>query len=531
MTNAVSVEDEDELISKLKTVSRSYRLQSMGLKIDGVPFNLAAYPWLIEILDIDHPHVVIRKGAQLGFTVAMVLKSIDQLMHRYSRGLLYLMPTRDDVSDFSKSRFDRMMKDNKEIASEIRDVDAAGIKRIREGFMYFRGSKSRSQLKSIPVDAVVFDERDEMEAAQVELARTRMDGSTFAEETELSTPTLPDFGIDATYKASDQRMYHWKCKRCSAWTCMELEWPECLKQQTDGQVVRICVRCKNKMSLGKGEWVASFPQRNIAGFYISQLCSPTVPTRKIFDEYNDPMHDNREFFNSRLGLGYADIEDVLDEPTLEAVMGQDPKRFSAQGPCWMGVDVGKHDLHWMVGERRSETHLETLAYGVAHEMGEIHDLSERFNVCCGVIDAMAETRVVREFLATHGGWYGCHYSDAQRTGYDFSAVQQRVAVNRTEILDHSHRQITQRRAIFPRKDSDWPEFVKHMTNIARTTIRDGQTGIPKTRWILRGAKRDHWRHAWAYGVLAAEQTPIATRARRIITPYGNGGGSRSWMAA
>lgn len=522
---------EEQLLEQLGTVSRSVRFQSAGLLVDGHPFDLRRYPYLVDLFDTNHADIVIRKGAQLGFTIALVLRVIALASSLYKRSVIYFMPTREDVSDFSKARFDRLLKENPPLSRDVRGTDATHIKRIGQTFVYFRGAKSRSQAKSVPADLVVFDERDEMDQGLVDLARTRLDGSPWRHEVSLSTATLPDYGVDHDYQLSDQRTWHIKCKACGTWTCMELDWPASVRRRQDGSAYRACKKCGGEIHVLHGQWIAAFKDRPKMGLWVSQLCSPTVSPTLVLDEYEDPSHNVREFYNSRLGLAWADTEDILTEGALREVATDEPSRRSAQGPCFFGADVGKRDIHWWVGEKRAGE-LDMLAFGQCGDFGELLDIMRKFNVQVAVLDEMAETRKVREFKAAHGEVWGCWYSDAQRTGYDWGVRDRRVAVNRTELLDQSHRMIVQKLVRIPRPDDRWGELTKHMTNLARLVERSHETGLPKIRWVVRGGRKlDHWRHAFAYAVLAAEMAPIAERARLIQAPRRTGGADLSWMSS
>lgn len=529
---------------ELARSSCAWRLASMDLRIDGVPFDLRRYPYLLELFDSRASDITIRKGAQLGFTSWAVLRTIDGARHVYPRSILYLMPTAEDVSDFSKARFDRLLKENPDTLGDlIRDTDAANIKQIGETFVYFRGArlspgasgerKSSSKLKSIPADLVVFDEFDEMEAAAVVLAQKRLDGSDLRHQIKLSTATIPEFGVDLEYSQSDQRTWHIRCEACSAWTCLELAWPDSLQRDAKGGVYRACKKCRREIHAIDGEWVAAHPSREKRGYWISQLNSPTVPPAVILDEFETLTPDSTaDFYNSRLGLGYVDQEDKLDEATIRACAQEEPRRRSAQGPCYLGADIGKHLIHYVVGEKRTDDFLDHLDYGVVGDFAELHDLMQRFNVCVAVLDEMAETRSVREFKDNHGEVWGCWYSEAQRTGYDWMTKERRVAVNRTELLDQSHRRVVQQRCKLPRPDDRWPEFVRHLCNLARVRKVDRKSGTPSVRWVVVGGqKMDHWRHALAYAELAAAQCPVSEHARRIQRPRGDGFSPHSWMSA
>lgn len=529
MTSAVDIE----------SASRAVRFQRAGLKVDGVEFDLRKYPFLIEPFDIvgTVPRITVRKGGQLGYTAMMVLCTIDLACYVYSRGILYMMPTRDDAHDFSRSRFKRLMDDNhKTLGARVKGTNSITLKRIGDTFMYFRGSKSRSQLKSIPCDLLVCDERDEMSLEQVLLARGRLDGSDFQHEIDFSTPTLPEFGVDASYAESDQRMWHVKCEACSQWTCLDLEFPECLVRRADGVVNRICVKCQKPMRPNtRGEHVPAHPDRSKdhIGYHVSQLYSPRIHGRTLLEEWEDAKESGgaklREYKNTRLGIGHADTEDIMTAALLKEVVSADAVRFSAQGPCFLGADIGggsepRH--HFFVGQRTGERMIEILRYGTVG-WAELHDLWERYNVHVGVLDSMAETAMVRKFCDTHAGAYGCWYSENQRIEYNWDHMDRKVTVLRTELLDESHKEVVQKRVKFPRPGEEWDKFVKQMGNLARKAVFDNESGTPKIRWVLRGRKNDHYRHAWAYTVLASTRAPIAARARRIITPSSHS--SNSWM--
>ena len=519
---------------ELLAASRANRLADMGLLVDGVPFDLGRYPWAIDLLNEAHPNVVIRKGAQLGFTITMILRTIDMSLYDYPRGVLYLMPSRDDVADFSKTRFNRFLKENADTLGKIvSGTDSVNVKRIGNAFIYFRGARSRSQLKSIPVDALYTDEEDEMDPAQVDLAEHRLDGSSFKHHFRLSTPTIPDFGVDYHWNRSDKRHWKIKCDACGGWTCLELDFPECLKRNKDGDVFRACGKCDKELNVRRGEWVAELDGvGSTRGYWISQLSSPTVELRKQLDmwESGELTGDRlKEYMNSVLGMPYADIEDLLDDRTLREHTRDEPREYSDEGPCIMGADIGKSHHHYMVGRRSGERKIDVLDFGEG-DFAKLADKIKRFNVTVACFDMMAEMHAVRAFQEAHGQTWGVIYSEAQRNAYDWNGKEMRVTVNRTELLDESHRTIIQGEASFPRPQDDWGKWSKQMCNLARTVVRDPNTGTPKVRWIVRGRKNDHYRHTWGYLVLAAQMAPISRRVRRIITPAEHSRGKRSWMS-
>jgi hypothetical protein len=315
----------------------------------------------------------------MGWTVWEILIAIDRALHTYDRSILICFPTRDDVADFSKSRFARLMEQNPSLGKHIKGTDSANIKAVGKVFIYFRGAKSRSQLKSIPCDMVTFDERDEMEESMVELADKRLDGSDFKHRISLSTPSIPDYGVDYEYKHSDQSHWLIKCDGCGKYTCLELEFPSCLKRLED-RVMRVCVHCGHEVHPVHGEWVAMKPAHDRRGYYVSQLNSPTVDPKQILTEWEFLQQEGRdvtEFYNSRLGLAYADVESALDEGLCLSACKSHVRAQSNKGPCAMGVDIGPKELHWWIVSRPDEKSLRTQNYGKVKTFEELQGKSSR----------------------------------------------------------------------------------------------------------------------------------------------------------
>ena len=119
--------------------------------LDGKPFSFHRHEYLREPYEDAHPHVVEMKAAQMGLTSKAMLKAIYGARYRNYKGILYLFPSKTDVTDFSKGRIDPLIGDNPEVIGKwIRETDAANIKKVWNSFIYLRGMNSRVGLKSIP---------------------------------------------------------------------------------------------------------------------------------------------------------------------------------------------------------------------------------------------------------------------------------------------------------------------------------------------------------------------------------------------
>ena len=482
------------------------------------------HEYMAELLRFYHPYQVIKKGAQMGVTEVQVLKSIHGMIHkRFPTGVLHLFPTSDDVQDFSKARFNTLIANNPEtIGQYVRNTDAVNIKQIGKAMLYLRGAKSTrqieglrktsSKLKSIPVDRIVYDERDEMEQEMIDLALERVSHSAVKEVVELSTPTVSDYGIDKSYSLSDQRVWMVKCHSCDRSYCLEVEFPKCLAKGIDGIVRRVCVHCGKEIHPYNGHWESMSPGKDIVGWWISQLNSAYVDPGEIlrlFESLGQPgIMSKQEFYNSKLAQAYVEAENRLTKRDLERCLTQDAMATQHDGPCAMGVDVGTW-LHVVIGCRPNENTRRIIHLARVKEWNELHNLAARFGVTTAVIDGEPERHKVREFKAAEPySVFLCDYQEGARGAPRWDIEDGTVVGNRTEILDRTHALITGRTLaqakIFelPHMSSEVEQFITETTAMVKVLITDGN-GIQKYTYKQLGP--DHYRHALAYFDLACER--------------------------
>lgn len=506
-------------------------------------FSFDDFPWIARILDEKAPRITVKKGAQLGLTVGPgILRAVHNLwFHPELRGLLYLFPREDDISDFSRARFGPIIETNPGIRALVSDTNSIGLKRIGERNLYLRhAGADPAALMSIDVDRIVFDERDQMDDDRVELARYRLSSSKDPQEMSISTATLPNYGVDRDYQESDQNVWMIRCRAqaCRAWTCLELTWPDCFRRVGE-RVFRACTKCGGEIHVRDGEWTATYPERSAkhAGYWPSQLMGsrPRQQPGFLLDAYEVAVRDGklREFHNSALGMAYAEIDDVLTETlVLSFCEPNEPRKLLSHGPTAMGFDVGGKDFHWGVAERRSTNVLQLVAFGKATSEDEICDIWKKFNVQKGVVDGMAEQRAVTALKKRLPGLWDARYT-SQKIDTRWEAREKRVTVNRSASLDDSHQALLKGRFRLPRADEKLRvELVPQLTNLARQVMMRGRdVKTPEVVWTCIGQKNDHHRHMANYLWLAADTLSVVEkpthsdyRPRAILR------GATSWMS-
>lgn len=515
---------EAEQLSLMAAIDPLIWILSNKIRLGGHKYEVKGHEYQSDILSCDDRVQVCIKGAQMGITEVWVLKTLHGMIHgKYPKGSLYLFPTQNDVGDFSKARFDPLIDANPCIGSYVNSTDSQFIKKIHDGFLYLRGArstkniggekKSSAQLKSIPVDRIVFDERDEMSDDMVTLAEERVSHSKVQELMFLGTPTIPDIGVDAMFKKSTQNMWFIKCQHCGEETCLETEFPNCIKVEIrSGRRYRACKKCSREIFPNHGRWVSAFPDRDITGWWISQLNSIFIRPGKILDLYeNPPNGDLSEVMNSKLGRAYIAQENRLTQNLVWGCCGSDYMKTRSDGPCFCGVDVGKQ-LHVVIGIRKTRELLKILHVARVSNFTELHELNDRFNVTSCVIDYKPEIHKVREFQRQEPYTvFACDYVERKLGSASWDERDMMVKVNRTEICDATHELVVAPgRLELPVKNRELEEFAFEMCNIAKK-LEDDPFGGKVYRYRQLGndiSGPDHYRHALNYALLASGRCGI-----------------------
>jgi hypothetical protein len=484
------------------------------VRLDGKPFSFSGHEYLRGIYDDGAPHVVLCKAAQIGGTVWALLRALHACIHALN--VIYFFPTRSDVLEFSKSRVGPLIEDNPFLLKLIRDTDTAGLKRVGNAHLYFRGMQSPVGMKSTPADMVIFDELDEATPDAKTRARERLSHSAYRRIIELSNPSLPNYGIDEVFARSDQRHWTIRCDSCSHWTALDVEFPttagrevRIIQKRRDGTYYRACVKCGEELDLAHGEWVADYPDRSIHGYRISQLMSPVIDPEEILREYQTTRFLDR-FFNLKIGIPWADSQNRVDKPLVLSRCGSAGMLEHSTIPCSMGVDTGK-DLHVVISRYKKDGAgvREVIYIGVHHDYAELDGLMNRFQVGTCVIDAMPEIHATRGFAAQHAGrvWLN-FFLESQRGSYQWDRDQRIVRENRTEAMDASRKIIRDAKLVLPRACKVLEEFAEHVANDAKRLEEDPDSGAQVYRYKKLGT--NHFSLAFTYDCIAWSRAGYGT---------------------
>ncbi len=488
--------------------------------LQGRPMDLT--PALQDLYRDDHPFIVIQKAAQVFVSEYLINTSLWVAdTGQGDRGnALHVMPTQNQMDDFSQARFDKAIGESEYLQSRLFPAPPGRpgparqrLKKLGRGYIYFRGAESQRQLTSVDADLVVLDEYDQMGEGILELAQKRLASSRLGLLRLASTPGLPEAGISDLFLQSDQRFYFLKCPGCGY--AQRLTWDNNVDQKRG---LIICQRrpCRKPMDLrGQGQWEAAAPGNQIRGYHISRLYSPLADVRQMIyeSEATTPVA-MRLFQNAVLGETFVPpggrlTLDVLDRCRRDYVMPEVSKEET-----FMGVDVGAK-LHVVIRQPLDEDWVRSQAVfvGEVDTFEELSRLVNRYAVRSAVVDALPEQRAAVEFarrersLRPALAYYG--RSDPGHRLASESGV--RVChLNRTETLEemfHSFQTETAElprdaRSLCGRVRDGLGEYYREMMALTRQ-LEQNSVGNWVARYVDNG-KADHFAHAEAYCRVAAK---------------------------
>jgi len=363
--------------------------------------------------------------------------------------------------------------------------------------------KDTDNLRSIPCDMIMRDELDLMDSDMVYMSKQRLKRSRFGIEVNFGSPTFPLYGIDLAYEESDKRKWQIKCDSCGAYTCLGETFPDCIISK-DGRWFRSCIKCHKEIYIGDGDWVADYPERREAGFWVSGLLSPLADLDEYMYQYNNIEGAKMsEFMRSTLGIATTEAESQLDETTVLSRCTTMQNQMISTGETCMGVDIGKK-IHVVIGIRTAREAYDIFNVSELDNLTQLHDLALKMNVHTAVIDSGPYDHGVREFQRTEPyAIYLCQYSEQMPGIPKFDAKTGLVKVNRNEWCDKVHTTFTENNIRIPRPSVLVNEYARQMTRTAKTEIVNPDTGLKKVRWIKLGD--DHYYHGTLYFLLAASR--------------------------
>lgn len=508
------------------------RYRIMGKPYPGA-WKFDHFPWLRDMHDSKADLNIGKKAAQMGYTEVLLNWSFFNIDIN-AESVLYVLPTDDNAGDFSATRFDPALENSSHLSNLFSNVKNTKLKRAGNATLYIRGSRSQNKLISVPVGKIALDEVDRMMLKNIPMIWERASGQLEKQGWMISTPTVPELGIDKEYINSSREHNFFKCPHCSKF--IELKFPENLvitaEDKTDPRIKEshiICNECKQTLKHEtKVDWLKtqSVPEtvnNDIRGFYINQLYSHTLEPWRFALAYLKSLTnpaDEQEFYNQKCGEAHlVEGARVEDSDIIIAVKGYSNKQQPEENKViTMGVDVGTW-LHveideWQFDKYGSDIHEsaqpKVIYIGKVVDFEELDKLLIDYDVNHCVIDANPERRKATEFCNRNPGCASmCYYGNAQKGKAINEGVElPTITVDRTSWLDLSLGRFKDKRISLPIDTQlEYKDQIKAQVKV----YEKDADGNPIAKYI-NGGRDDHYGHARNYAELALSCVAIAETA-------------------
>jgi len=184
-----------------------------------------------------------------------------------------------------------------------------------------------------------------------------------------------------------------------------------VKIRPDGTGYVGCDSCGKEVPVwagpGTGEWVPDFPDKSdyMHGYKASALMNPMVDPAEVLEDFVNPPHGNlADVWRLSLAKAYSNKDEKLRKDDVLACCGPDSPAHSHDGPCAMGVDVGKYlnfTISTVENGRRKKLLVGKRMVTENTERGggfsELDKLMIDYDVDVCVIDGNPEGRKAKEF--------------------------------------------------------------------------------------------------------------------------------------
>lgn len=519
--------------------------------------------FLQQPLDDQHPWKALQKSRQCGASENEVREALWFADNFPYTKQVYLFPTFDQVADFSKTRIEEVMKDSpylkermgidpvtnkKKRGTEV--VDNVRLRKIGDSWIFFRSGSKPGSGEGIDVDCVRFDEVDRIPASSLTAFNETLSASSFGWRRDVSTPSLPNVGVNSSFSQSDQHHWWMRCPTCYHWFTLIHDFPRCVVEfptdshgranhdyhlkynfidETDLYGYQ-CMKCKRLVSDEtriRGVWQPLYAhQDRIRGYQISQLICPWISATQLMQKKEDYKLDQL-FENYVIGRPYLGDNVMISRQNIMKCIDTsltDPQVIKRQGVC-IGTDWGNQS--WGIAGMKHPDNPDKVVIldiwsiedsdSTSGENPHIQRSVEKFrqwDATRGVYDAgYGKDRNWELMQVFPSRIYSCFYPNLstasnRQVNDQWNENDSKVSVDRTMTLKIMSKMFRDDQIVIPDWIANNPlfgTFVKHLTNLVliRDIEEDEKTKketITERIGTLSGG--DHFAHALNYLMIA-----------------------------
>lgn len=497
-------------------------------------FEFEGYEYQRAIVDDLHPDLTCIKPSQVGLTEIQIRKFLSLLKRNAGSSGIFTLPNETMYKRVSKTRVKPLIQREAVFNTSLGESPSRSMDlyEIDESFAYFNGM-TEGDATSIPADFIFHDELDLSPQSIVGLYQSRLQNSRWKVTQKFSTPTVPGFGIDASYKISDQHEYTCKCSSCNHYNLPEFNMrflhlpgynlgPETqdLAEMNQDDVSKInldesyfkCEKCGTRLDLGNPElreWIPKFPTRATRGYKLTPTCRAFLDPKYITLQLLKMSANNalKSWYNTVLGLPYSDGNTQLTDEAIKGVMDKPTAVDIGDRPVSVGIDVGKV-CHIVVGVLNdagnpSPIHFEICKASDLHD--RLSELDKKYNIICGSIDRHPYTPTAEKVRDDFDGRIlPVEYRGSQPTNlvYDVFQNLSHAQCNRTTAIDAVVSNIRSGKITM----SGYGQYKQTITEHLKDMVRIEAEEKPATWEKLTG--NDHFFHALVFMNIATKVVDI-----------------------
>ena len=431
------------------------------------------------------------KAAQIGFTTYEILKSAFEAKNE-NIDQIYVLPTADDVKQFSGGKTNRIIDNNPVLQHWTADKDSVEQKKFGKATIYYRGSWTERTALMISAKKLIVDEMDRCKPQIIEQYDSRLQANVDARKAFFSNPSIPDFGVDKYFKQSDQKKWH-ITHSCGATFVMD---EHCINYQEERYM---CPECKGDITDEQrrmGEWIPTSTGK-WSGYWIPLWIAPWTTAKKICEYKREKTPEY--FANFVAGLPYSGGGDKVSAQTIINCLSSKVNEHTPR--IIIGVDTGL-PIHIVCANKEGYFYYDTLSMPSVTKdpYRELEDLMKRWPKSIVVADQGGDLIGIRALQAKYPGrvflvWYRRDKKGLEIIKWGKDDEYGKVEVDRNRMIQLFIEEMMDRRVTFNGTETEWQEYITHWMNIYRQW-EDNAMGIKEFTWERNGP--DHYIHASIY---------------------------------
>ena len=496
--------------------------------LHGMPFSTVGYEFQNAIANDMHPNLSVIKCSQVGLTEIQIRKILGFVVRNRGVSAIFSLPEEKLYRRVSQTRVKPIVDRDKvfNLAQDEDSVRSMAIMQFGSSFLYLTGC-TEGDATSTAADAVFNDEVDLSPQDMLALFSSRLQNSDWKLRQGFSTPTFIGYGIDSSFKISDQHLWLHKCSACNHYNWPEFDRKFCEIPGLSSRIEDVyeidvdalegvdltkaymcCEKCRQPLTEDDERlWVAKYPNRTHSrGYWVTPFTTTRLTLSYIIGQLLDYKRRDfiRGFKNTVLGLPHSDSTTQIQLEAIEIAFAKGSERLEelpSDVPLAIGIDQGA-TCHVVIGRADKCEILRFVSMPSSALEDYVKTLYKKHNVVQGGIDRMPYTPTAESIRdKTDGKVMPIQYS---ASGANYRLIENEfkqisyASVNRTGCLDVVQGKFRDNNIVLNGYGHQKQIITEHL----RDMVRDEKPEQPAIWRKL--TNNDHYFHAIGYYLASGE---------------------------